>query len=1190
MRSPASFAVQRLFRAAVVLLACLASTAALAALKLDELHRPTGSRDARVGALAPLPEATVLVSARGWNARWNRFGTVHTLQRRGAALATGLAGDPESAARAWIRQHRALFRLSEAGVDALELLRDSRLNQSGVRVLLFRQAANGVPVAYDGRIKVAIVDGRLVWVASSSIGDVGALAAPAITPAEAWLAAAAAVPLGTALPALTPRAPADGWFLYDAPGYTGAQRVRAAVVGLPGAGAVAAFEANVVQLAPNGRTTAYTAYVAADDGRVLMLQDRVQQFAGVEAPRAKADRAESFSGDYVLPGQCGPCHGPFAVAAGENFARLVASASSANAANDIYIDVFFGDATCSQAGAQVAHGDSGTSPEAATYTPEGGRLPTGSYYVEVCPFSAFTVPPTNYAGTVLFAETNANVGSNARWKHFPTTPPLDHSSADARRTGCWFDTLSDGTPVAQCEDEFSSGSSHGIPWDHVGNAGSQTTSGNNARTYEGWNAAIGGGNAYQPAPDAERSYEPAFANTWYAGACNPALITHATPEANDIDAAIVNLFYLHNRLHDFAYQLGLRERNGTAQTSNYGQTPAQREADAELGIAQAGALNGGFPSYLGRDNANQVTLQDGVAPLSNMYLWQTIGGAAYAPCVDGDFDGQIVAHEYGHLVQNRMTDPDAGLGGLHGRAMGEGWADLNALMFFDELGLMPPDAPHRFSVGAYVANDTAKGIRNYAIPTSPLNLGDYGYDHACESPITNVEGTCEAESEVHSDAEPWTAMQFELRTRLVAKYDALGFSSSDAALVRRCAEGGVDADRCPGQRRWSQLVHDGMILQPPSPSLLDARDAIVAADLARTLDPAQRWPSNDAELWAAFAHRGFGASASTVDGEDPDPENGFDSPRGGNVAVTFDVRDAGGTPLAAEVFVGRHEARATPTADTDPASPRPATVAMMPGDYEFLVRADGYGHYRFDGTVAPGAPRTVRVVLAKNHASATHGAVATGEGARLAELVDDREGTNWESLAEPAPAPPGPVPERRPDVTVALAGGAQDITRVQVSGVLKLVVGAEPQNRYSSIHRFALQACDASVADCASDAGYTEFFVSPAGAFPSAPFRPIVSDMLMRGFSFPRVRASHLRFVALDNKCSGTASYHGYLGIPGNDDADPSNNTDCRVANGSLPRRDLDVRAAELQVFGAASSHAFIVPGDVLFSDGYESP
>ena len=51
-----------------------------------------------------------------------------------------------------------------------------------------------------------------------------------------------------------------------------------------------------------------------------------------------------------------------------------------------------------------------------------------------------------------------------------------------------------------------------------------------------------------------------------------------------------------------------------------------------IGDVQSGALT------LTRDNANMVTLPDGLASITNMYFWQPIQGAFYAPCVDGDYD------------------------------------------------------------------------------------------------------------------------------------------------------------------------------------------------------------------------------------------------------------------------------------------------------------------------------------------------------------------------------------------------------------------------------------------------------------------------------------------------------------------------------------------------------------------------
>ena len=49
-----------------------------------------------------------------------------------------------------------------------------------------------------------------------------------------------------------------------------------------------------------------------------------------------------------------------------------------------------------------------------------------------------------------------------------------------------------------------------------------------------------------------------------------------------------------------------------------------------------------------------VSLPDGVPPITNMYLWQPLAGAFYAPCVDGDYDMAVIGHEFGHLIENRM--------------------------------------------------------------------------------------------------------------------------------------------------------------------------------------------------------------------------------------------------------------------------------------------------------------------------------------------------------------------------------------------------------------------------------------------------------------------------------------------------------------------------------------------------------
>jgi hypothetical protein len=61
--------------------------------------------------------------------------------------------------------------------------------------------------------------------------------------------------------------------------------------------------------------------------------------------------------------------------------------------------------------------------------------------------------------------------------------------------------------------------------------------------------------------------------------------------------------------------------------------------------------------------------------------------------------------------------------------------------------------------------------------------------------------------------------------------------------------------RTGGNNLAVQLVMDGMKLQPCSPGFVDARDAILAADLALTEG------ENECLLWHAFAKRGLGWSA-----------------------------------------------------------------------------------------------------------------------------------------------------------------------------------------------------------------------------------------------------------------------------------------------------------------------------------------
>ena len=359
--------------------------------------------------------------------------------------------------------------------------------------------------------------------------------------------------------------------------------------------------------------------------------------------------------------------------------------------------------------------------------------------------------------------------------------------------------------------------------------------------------------------------------------------------------------------------------------------------DQEIGNAQAGAITGGSPTFLGRDNANQITLQDGTPGITNQYLFEPIAGAFYAPCTDGGLDMGIVGHEYTHAISNRMVaGPDEGLTSEQGGAMGESWGDLVAGEYQFAHGYS--NGGNVWAVGAYATGNTETAIRDYSIDKNPLNYSDYGFDTTG--------------AEVHADGEIWNGTMWEVRQALVEKYDAQ-FPYADEALQLQCAEATAD-EHAPAGRRpapataaGSQLMFDSFLLQQGATSMLDARDAMLAADRMRF------GGANQDVMWAAFARRGMGVDASTVDADDDEPTPSFATPTGPA------RRSPSPPPARPRIYVGDYEARVTPVADTDPATPLGASAAFTPGTYRMVAVSPDRGFTRWTMTVlADGTART----------------------------------------------------------------------------------------------------------------------------------------------------------------------------------------------------------------------------------------
>ncbi|MBE1608740.1 M36 family metallopeptidase [Actinopolymorpha pittospori] len=635
-------------------------------------------------------------------------------------------------------------------------------------------------------------------------------------------------------------------------------------------------------------------------------------------------------------------------------------------------------------------------------------------------------------------------------------------------------------------------------------------------------------------PASEPSLAPSvrFTDTWRTSRCDTSVLE---PGGNDVGAAVANVFTLHTRLHDWTYRLGFTEDRHNLQEENG--SAGGLDGDREVGYVQADAVSGGYPTYQGRNDANQVTLQDGLPGVSNHYLFQPVAGQWYGPCVDGAFDASVVAHEYAHAVTNRLVGgPDSGITSAQGRAVAEGWSDVLAAEYLlEEDGRADTTAP---TIGAYVAGNSARGVRNYRLDANPLNYGNVGYDPA---------------GGLGADGEIWAAVNWDVRRALVEKYDDVA-PSGDPDLQRRCADGALPAASCPGNRRWIQLVLDSLLLQQSNVSMLDARDALLAADRLRF------GGANLEDLWEVFAARGMGAHATPQVGSrrgQPDftvPEFVRSSRAHGRLAIGVISRPLGHPIANARIYVGRFADPSTPIADTDPATPLDDTMRLLPGRYELTWSAPGFGMGRASVSVASYRTRYLTLFLSRNLASRSNGAriveragpQVAGSGPQRAAVLDDHESTGW-SVAGRTPNARGTT------VTVDLAGTAPRWVRsVRISAVTA--------DRFAALRGFAVETCTTRAdAPCDQPRGrWHRTFTSPPRAFPATRPWPVTTDLTFRDFDIPDTRATHLRLVVLDTQCTGNPVYQG------EQESDPLATSDCHTS-AQVGR----VALAELMVYGS---------------------
>lgn len=331
----------------------------------------------------------------------------------------------------------------------------------------------------------------------------------------------------------------------------------------------------------------------------------------------------------------------------------------------------------------------------------------------------------------------------------------------------------------------------------------RTTNGNNVNAYLDRNDDDSN-NEYQPQTPANG--DPGFqqfAYAWTDAWRTTADVNSVAALDADRDAIITQLFYYTNVMHDWLYGHGFDEASGNFQVDNFGNGGSG--GDAVMAEAQDGwdfgcvddkdtPAPGDDEAIRCLNNANFGTPGDGASPRMQMYMW-----AGSRPFRDGDMDGDVIAHEYGHGVSSRLVGGGAlGYSDTDQRgALGEGWSDVISLLKWDDA-----------VVGEYVTGDQVNGIRSVGYDISTRNYQSYN--------TTSNSG--------HGNGEIWAATIYDIRTMFPG-----------------------------GAEPLATLVLDGMKATPANPTYIDARNGLLTADGG----------ANTCLIWSAFAGRGLGTASTT---------------------------------------------------------------------------------------------------------------------------------------------------------------------------------------------------------------------------------------------------------------------------------------------------------------------------------------
>lgn len=309
-------------------------------------------------------------------------------------------------------------------------------------------------------------------------------------------------------------------------------------------------------------------------------------------------------------------------------------------------------------------------------------------------------------------------------------------------------------------------------------------------------------------------------------------VNFSSAPSNSRPAAVANLFYWNNTIHDVQYQYGFDEAAGNFQENNFGR-----------GGAGSDSVNAEAQDGSGNCNANFSTPADGGNPRMQMFTCNMS-----SPARDGDFDSGVIIHEYGHGISTRQVGGPSNSSCLSNRQQaGEGWSDAFALMYTGEAGDAGTDTR---GVGAYLFGLPLTGtIRPQPYSTNPA-VNSYTY--------ASINGL----SVPHGVGSVWAQAVWEVYWALV---DAHGFEGDLPNFD-------INDPNEAGNKRAMYYVNEGLKNTACSPTFVNNRDGIIQAAM-------DSFGGEDVCLiWQAFADFGLGTNAVSGGSSSTSPTNGFNVP------------------------------------------------------------------------------------------------------------------------------------------------------------------------------------------------------------------------------------------------------------------------------------------------------------------------